>query len=58
MVMTSHCTCTEFHNTCAMLDNNNVDSDETQVEDQDQDLTCVPEDDHSLVIPESLEQEG
>ena len=39
-----------------MLDNNNVDSDETQVEDQD--LTCVPEDDHSLVIPESLEQEG
>ena len=56
--MTSHCICTEFHNTCAMLDNNNVDSDETQVEDQDQDLTCVPEDDHSLVIPESLEQEG
>ena len=39
------------------LDNNGVDSDETQAEDPD--LTFVPEvNDHSLVIPDSLEPEG
>ena len=39
------------------LDNNDVDSDETQAEDLD--LTFVPEvNDHSLVIPDSLEPES
>ena len=39
------------------LDNNDVDSDETQAEDPD--LTFVPEvNDHLLVIPDSLELEG
>ena len=39
-----------------MLDNNDEYSNETQAEDPD--LIYVPEDDHSLFIPETLEQEG
>ena len=39
------------------LDNNDVDSDNTQAEDPD--LTYVSEvDDQSLLVPDSLEQEG
>ena len=39
------------------LDNNGVDSDDTQAEDPDQ--TYVSEvDDHSLLVPDSLEQAG
>ena len=39
-----------------LLDNNDVDSDETQAEDPD--LTYVPEDDYSQIIPDSVETEG
>ena len=40
---------------CGILLFNDVDSDETQAEDTD--LTYVPEDDYSQVIPDSLEPE-
>ena len=54
--LTSACIQSLSHDPCATLDNNDEDLDETQAEDPD--LTYVPENDHSLVIPESLEQEG
>ena len=55
-MVASACVLSCILNICALLDNNNENSNETQTEDPD--LTYVPENDHSFVIPESSEQEG